>query len=151
MILQMERSAELVASRIDEMIQSCRDAGMNVTPQRIAIYRALLQSTEHPTPEMLYGVVSREMPSLSLATIYKSIETLQSLGLVREIPVVSESRRYDANTDAHHHLVCNECGTVSDYYNTELDSVLPRRKIKGFKASAVTVNITGVCADCGSN
>ena len=58
------------------MIERCREAGLNVTPQRIAIYRALLASEDHPTPEMLYRAVSRDMPSLSLATIYKTLDTL---------------------------------------------------------------------------
>jgi Fur family transcriptional regulator, peroxide stress response regulator len=123
----MERTAETLAARVDHMIARCRDAGMNVTPQRIAVYRALLESEEHPTPEMLFNAVSPAMPSLSLATIYKSLEALQSLGLVREVPVVRDSRRYDANLDAHHHLVCERCGSVTDYYD---DDIVP---LKGSK------------------
>jgi Fur family transcriptional regulator, peroxide stress response regulator len=144
----MERTAETLAARVDHMIARCRDAGMNVTPQRIAVYRALLESEEHPTPEMLFNAVSPAMPSLSLATIYKSLEALQSLGLVREVPVVRDSRRYDANLDAHHHLVCERCGSVTDYYDDDIVPALPRRKIRGFSARSVTVNITGVCAAC---
>jgi Fur family transcriptional regulator, peroxide stress response regulator len=144
----MERSATMITSRIDGMIARCRAAGMNVTPQRIAVYRALLESEEHPTPEMLFNAVSPSMPSLSLATIYKSLEALRTLGLVREVPVVSDSRRYDANIDAHHHLVCERCGSVTDYYNDDIVPAVPRRKIRGFSAHSVTVNITGVCAAC---
>lgn len=144
----MERSDEMIASRVDEMIDLCRDAGMNVTPQRIAVYRALLASAEHPTPEMLFNAVSPSMPSLSLATIYKSLEALQSLGLVREVPVVSDSRRYDANLESHHHLVCERCGSVTDHYSDTIVAKMPRRKIGGFSPHAVTVNITGICAGC---
>jgi Fur family peroxide stress response transcriptional regulator len=148
MILDMERSDKMIASRVDEMIVRCRDAGMNVTPQRIAVYRALLSSTEHPTPEMLFNAVSPSMPSLSLATIYKSLEALQTLGLVREVPVVSDSRRYDANLDSHHHLVCERCGSVTDDYSESVVTTMPRRKIRGFSPRSVSVNIMGICAVC---
>lgn len=76
---------------------------MNVTPQRVAVYRALLESEDHPTPEMLYQAVSRDMPSLSVATIYKTLDALVSLGLVRTVPVDGDRRRYDANDETHHH------------------------------------------------
>jgi Fur family peroxide stress response transcriptional regulator len=150
MILHVNRSREALQSCVDEMIERCRKEGMNVTPQRIAIYRALLQSEDHPTPEMLFQSVSRKMPSLSLATIYKTLEAFAAIGLIRAVPVVSEKRRFDANTSAHHHLVCSECGQIRDYYTHDYDSLVPRRKVNGFKPEAISVNITGICAGCHS-
>jgi Fur family transcriptional regulator, peroxide stress response regulator len=148
MILRMLRSSREVESRVSAMIEKCREAGMNVTPQRIAIYRALVRSEEHPTPEMLFQSVAQEMPSLSLATIYKTLDSLAEIGLVRSVPVVSEKRRYDANDDAHHHLVCSHCGMIRDYYTRAFDDLVPRRQVQGFTAQSVSVNITGVCAEC---
>jgi Fur family peroxide stress response transcriptional regulator len=144
----MNRSPVQLQQKVDRMIERCREAGMNVTPQRIAIYRALLQSEDHPTPEMLYRTVSAEMPSLSLATIYKTLDALASVGLARPVPVDTEKRRYDANDDAHHHLVCSSCGCIRDYYSHEFDSLLPPRRVQGFAAQAISVNITGICGDC---
>ena len=63
---------------------------MNVTPQRVAVYRALLQAEDHPSPEELYRRVRRRMPSLSLATIYKALDALTRLGVAREVSVISE-------------------------------------------------------------
>lgn len=148
MILHMQRTPDFIAERISRMMERCHEAGMNVTPQRLAVYRALLESEEHPTPEMLYRRVRRQMPSLSLATIYKALDALQSVGLVRTVPVDSEKRRYDANDDAHHHLVCSACGSIRDYYSHEFDGLVPRRRVKGFVPQAVSVNITGLCARC---
>jgi len=144
----MQRTVAEIESRVSVMIERCREAGMNVTPQRIAIYRALVRSEEHPTPEMLYQAVSREMPSLSLATIYKTLDSLAEIGLVKSVPVVSEKRRFDANDDPHHHLVCSRCGMVRDYYTHAFDDLVPRKQVRGFTAQSVSVNITGVCADC---
>lgn len=121
---------------------------MNVTPQRMAVYRALVESEEHPTPEMLYKRVTRRMPSISLATIYKSLDALESVGLVRAVPVISEKRRYDANDDAHHHLICSRCGSIRDYYSHDFDQFVPKGTVKGFVPEAVSVNITGVCEGC---
>lgn len=121
---------------------------MNVTPQRIAIYRALLDSEDHPTPEMLFRSVSSEMPSLSLATIYKTLDALAAVGLVHPVAVDSDKRRYDANDAAHHHLVCSSCGCIRDYYSNEFDALLSRRRVQGFAPRAISVNITGICGDC---
>lgn len=121
---------------------------MNVTPQRIAIYRALVESTEHPSPEMLFNEVSRSMPSLSLATIYKTLETLEGIGLVREIPVTGDRKRFDAIVESHHHLICNECGSVGDYHDDSLNQLPPRRRLGGFIPQSVSVNISGLCTAC---
>jgi Fur family transcriptional regulator, peroxide stress response regulator len=147
-LLAMDRSPARLQSHVEDMIQRCREAGMNVTPQRVAIYRALLASEEHPTPEMLYRTVSRKMRSLSLATIYKTLDSLVELGLVRAVPVVGDKRRFDANSEAHHHLVCSSCGAIRDYYTHDFDRLVPRKPVDGFKAHSVSVNISGVCGDC---
>ncbi|MBI2212575.1 MAG: transcriptional repressor [Acidobacteria bacterium] len=144
----MERTADFVNDRVETMIRRCREAGMNVTPQRIAIYRALVGSTEHPSPEMLFNSVSRTMPSLSLATIYKTLETLETIGLVREIPVTGDRKRFDAILEDHHHLICNVCGSVGDYHDESLDALPPRRRLGGFVPHAVSVNVFGVCVKC---
>jgi Fur family peroxide stress response transcriptional regulator len=144
----MDRSPKQLQQRIDHMVARCRQEGMNVTPQRVAIYRALLESEEHPTPEMLFRTVSAEMPSLSLATIYKTLDALTAVGLVRSVPVDSEKRRYDANDAAHHHLVCSACGCIRDYYSDEFDALLPPRRVQGFAPQTISVNITGICGDC---
>lgn len=130
------------------MIRRCRDTGMNVTPQRIAIYRALVESTRHPSPEMLFNEVSRSMPSLSLATIYKTLETLEGMGLVREIPVTGDRKRFDAIVENHHHLICTACGSVGDYHDDALDQLPPRRRLGGFIPHSVSVNISGLCPAC---
>ncbi|MGN6182888.1 MAG: Fur family transcriptional regulator [Thermoanaerobaculia bacterium] len=144
----MQRTDAQVERKVSAMIERCREAGMNVTPQRIAIYRALVRSEEHPTPEMLFQSVSEDMPSLSLATIYKTLDSLAQLGLVNAVPVVSDKKRFDANDDAHHHLVCSRCGMIRDYYTHAFDDLVPRRQVQGFMAESVSVNITGICAEC---
>lgn len=144
----MERTPVAVRENMEDLQKRCRAAGMNVTPQRLAVCRALLESEEHPTPEILYRKVRCSMPSLSLATIYKALDVLESLGLVRAIGIDSESRRYDANRNRHHHLVCRHCRKVVDFYDAALDQLRPLNRIAGFVTESVSVNISGLCEKC---
>ena len=146
----MEPSAERTAERIEELKGRCRSAGRNITPQRIAVYRALLESPDHPTPDALYEIVRREMPSISLATIYKSLDALQDLGVVREVFRLGDARRFDANLDRHQHLVCTECGRVDDFYDTHLGELRPPESTNDFTAREVSVNILGRCSLCAA-
>jgi Fur family peroxide stress response transcriptional regulator len=137
------------ATRVAEFSRRCREHGMAVTPQRLSVYRALVETDDHPTPEMLHTRVSREMPSLSLATVYKVLDALERIGLVREVHVFSDVSRFDANLDQHHHLVCVDCKKVLDYYDDDLDALLPA-KVPGFVPESLAVRILGKCSDCAS-
>lgn len=123
---------------------------MNVTPQRIEIYSALLDADDHPSPETLYSRVKRKMPSISLATIYKALDALSELGVVREVSAIADTKRYDANLDRHHHLICTECKSIQDIYDDELDAVAAPKSLGGFIARSVSVEVLGVCAACAA-
>jgi Fur family transcriptional regulator, peroxide stress response regulator len=133
---------------VDELVERCRARGMNVTPQRMAIYRALLEADDHPSPETLYRRVRPSMPSMSLATIYKALDALVGLGLAQEVSATGDVKRYDANMTRHHHLVCTGCGAIRDYHDEALDGVSPPRRLGGFVARNVSVQISGLCVDC---
>jgi Fur family peroxide stress response transcriptional regulator len=136
------------AAGIERLVAQCREAGMSVTPQRIAIYRALLEANDHPNPEAIYRRVRTTMPSLSLATIYKTLDALARLGLVSEL--IGNSRRYDANVDPHHHLVCTRCDRVTDYYDPAFDRIPLPSRLAEFRARRVSVHIHGLCANCAN-
>ena len=135
-------------TRLTAFMERCREAGMNLTPQRLTIYRALLEAEDHPSPEALYERVRPGMPTLSLATIYKTLDTLAGMGLVTELPATGDAKRYDANMEPHHHLVCTSCGKVTDYHDPALDRIAPPKALHGFRARQVSVHIRGLCAPC---
>ena len=144
----MDRSPTSIQRLLDDFSARSRRARMNVTPQRLAIYEALVRSEEHPTPEELFKVVRRRMPSTSLATIYKTLEALEKLGLAHEVAQTGGSKRFDGNVGKHHHFVCTSCKRIMDFEDDKLDAVAPARKPKGFQASSVTVQILGRCESC---
>ena len=144
----MDRRPAAIERRVTELVRRCRDAGLNVTPQRLAVYRALLESEDHPSPEALYRRVRRTLPSLSLATIYKALDALEKLGVVSEVSPLGDSKRYDANDERHHHLMCTRCGKVSDFYDPRFDALRAPRRLDGFVVQALTVQMKGLCAVC---
>ena len=138
--------------RLDALTAICRKAGVSVTPQRLAVYGALCESMDHPSPEVLHERLRPSMPTLSLATVYKTLHLFAELGVAREVSVAGDnSRRFDANGEKHHHLVCEECHAVVDLYDTTLDRVSIPKRLEGFQPKSVHVQIVGVCADCGGS
>src|SRR5258707_7794481 len=128
----MRRGPRALKARVGGMIDSCRTAGMTLTPQRVVIYRALLESEDHPSPEALKDRVKAQLPAVSLATIYKTLDVLVDLGLASELAVTGNTKRYDANMGVHHHLVCTQCGSVADTEDVSLSKISLPKGLQGF-------------------
>jgi Fur family peroxide stress response transcriptional regulator len=144
---------KLTRRQIDERVtllrQYCKTRGLPLTHQRQVIYSALAASETHPTPEEICSQVRREMPSVSLATVYKNIKFFLDLGLLREVTALHERQLLDANLEPHHHFVCQRCKTVMDIRERDLEPVRwtisppPGIRISGYK-----VEVTGLCIRC---
>ena len=139
-------------AREETFVARCRAAGLAVTPQRLAIFRRLAATDTHPGAEELHAAVRRELPSVSLATIYKTLDALAEIGAVRPVSRLGARGRWDANLGPHHHLVCTECGTVADVVEPRLDAAArPAAAVAarhGFAAAGHAVEIFGECAAC---
>ena len=88
--------------------------GLAVTPQRLAIIKALLGSGEHPRADAIFAEVRREHPHISLATVHRTLETLCEIGEARKVTMLHDSARYDGNITPHHHVVCVKCRRIRD-------------------------------------
>ena len=132
--------------RLQDFINRCRQEGLKITPQRVAVYEILLNSYNHPTVEEIYEEVKKRYPFVSLATVYRTVETLEQMGLAKKVCYWGSSARYDANTDDHHHLICVKCGAIRDIYMEE-DLSIPR-ELEGFRTEGYSVNIYGLCPEC---
>ncbi len=104
----------IVQARIDRFPESCRQAGLKITPQRTAVFRMLAGTESHPTPEEVYSAIRGSLPSVSLGTVYKILDQFYRSGLLRKVSTEDTVARYDANLDPHHHLVCDACGRIQD-------------------------------------
>lgn len=137
---------------MERLIERCRAAGLVLTPQRLAVFRHLEAGPGHPSVEELCGSVRRELPTLSLATVYKTLDALARIGAVRRVSGAGAGSRWDAGLESHHHLVCIECGRVRDVADARLDAVKGRAAAlagrHGFRAVSHVVEILGHCAAC---
>ena len=88
-----------VQTQLDDFRARCADAGLAATHQRFVIYRTLVESKDHPSPELVYARVRKEIPSISQATVYKNIHTFVEIGLLREVNRLHQTNRLDANLD----------------------------------------------------
>ena len=103
-----------IEDRMQAFPQRCRAAGLKLTHQRTAIFRVLASTERHPSPEEVYAAVRPDMPSLSLATVYKVLDLFHRHGFLRKVSTEQQAARYDANLGPHHHLVCDRCGRIED-------------------------------------
>ena len=104
-----------------QYVSLLKQSGLKVTPQRLSVSRILDRHT-HPTIDELYDEILKENPSVSLATVYKNLNTLKDEGLVVEVNIVNQKARYDIYEHPHIHVVCENCGSVEDvsYDDAEL-------------------------------
>jgi Fur family transcriptional regulator, peroxide stress response regulator len=138
---------ELVSQRLEEFRTLCKERGIPITHQRLAVYQTLLETSEHPSAETLFKTLHPRLPQLSLGTVYKNLEILHELGLISEVNSLHESARYDTNLKPHHHLVCTHCKKVIDIYDDALSLAKPTQT-HGFTVSHIQVQVNGVCPKC---
>ena len=127
----------------------CRRHGLALTHQRAVIYDSLMAAPGHPRPEEVYEVVRKEIPSISLATVYKTLHTFVESGVLRELSLHHGSLRVDPVTEPHHHLVCTKCKAVFDLDEDALEAPHITGKIpKGFRVQGISVELHGLCEKC---
>src|SRR3989304_7767576 len=96
------------------IIQALRNKGYKATPQRIAICKFALSSREHPSVQRIYKEVKKTYPTVSLATVYKTLQILKEIGLVQELNFPQDQTRFDSYLKPHVNLVCLRCGNIQD-------------------------------------
>lgn len=121
--------------------------GFKRTPQRLAILDYLEGNTLHPSAEDVYRAVTKKYFSLSFATVYNTLNTLAQSGAVRELTLDPERKRYDPNTEPHHHLICVTCKKVVDVFD-DVTVGIPKRIEKEFSIFGNHVEFYGRCSVC---
>jgi Fe2+ or Zn2+ uptake regulation protein len=123
--------------------------GQRYTEQRAAVYRYLLSTDAHPTADDVFTTVRHDIPDISLATVYKSLETLVGCGLAVKLTYGDGSARYDGRTDPHHHARCLSCGSVMDVPGRLDRSALAGLDAgAGFSVEGYRLELIGYCARC---
>lgn len=125
------------------------ERGNRVTPQRRAILEIIQKQGRHLSADEIHQLARREVPRLSLSTVYRTLELLKELDLVSELHLAGDHHRYEAQSGEHQHLVCLNCGKVLEFRcarSTKIHQELADRH--GFKITAGRVALFGYCAEC---
>jgi len=126
-----------------------RDMGCKVTPQRLAIYEVLKNCNMHPTAETIYNIISSDYPTMSLATVYTTLDLLKETGIIQELNIAGNTSRYDVISKPHPHILCTKCGRIEN-----MDISLPKnmvskaKKISGYDIQSFQLYFFGVCPYC---
>ena len=135
-----------------ELVDRLRTRSVRVTPQRLAIAEAVLNSTDHPTVQQIYERVRDHFPSMTLATIYSTLGVLERSGLIQELPFERMSR-YEPNMDPHVNLVCIACENVTDADSGQEAVVRLKNRIlneSDFEVAWQRVDFYGWCPNCAA-
>ncbi len=145
-------ASAMADERSEAMLRDLKRTGLKMTPQRLAIVKIFAGDESHPTAQELFERLRGEFPSMSFATVYNTLDALVSSGLGGTLRL-GGAARFDPNTSAHHHAVCDRCGTVHDIPAETLapSSATVRRLRKsagGFSVRAIERVYRGLCAKC---
>ncbi len=122
--------------------------GFRMTAQRRAVAEALDGEQQHLSAEQVHEAARRSLPEIGLATVYNTLKELVGLGEVQEVSL-GHARRYGAGVHhAHHHLVCDSCGTILDVMPDGVAPELPQSERHGFEIRSAEVTYRGTCPDC---
>ncbi|MBN1349443.1 transcriptional repressor [candidate division KSB1 bacterium] len=134
---------------LNEFVETCRQAELSITPQRLAVYKALLRSDNHPSPDMIYKSVLPEFPTISFATVYKILETFDQNGIISKVTALHNKLRYDPIKEHHHHIICVKCKKIIDIKSDDLDKLpIPSEVKEDNELIDFTVHFNVICSEC---
>jgi Fur family transcriptional regulator, peroxide stress response regulator len=130
-------------------IEALRSKGYKATPQRIAICRVVLNNREHPTAKAIYDKVKKLYPTVSLATVYKTLEVLRELNLVQELNFPKGHARFDSYIKPHVNLICQVCGSIKDIDDPTAREITHKvSESTNFKPNGQRIDVYGTCLNC---
>ena len=128
--------------RIETAVGRIRGGGYKATPQRLAILKAIA-AKQHQSMEEIRA----RCPGVGLVTVYRTLGLLSELGVVRRLDL-GGGPRYELAEDHHHHLICEDCGSVAEFEQCPLDPGRLPRVWGDFEARAHSLEVYGTCAAC---
>ncbi len=137
----------------DTLTQSLKMAGMRITPQRIAICKLLSETEAHPTATMIFDEIREQYPSLSLATVYNTLDTLVGLGVITTLGPAGDGRvHFDADTSPHINLACIICHKIIDMPSDVVAQLQDEvSRTSGYVLRGARILYYGLCPECQTN
>jgi Fur family peroxide stress response transcriptional regulator len=127
--------------------EQLKQKGLKITPQRVAIYEAVVKLNNHPTAENIIDHIKKSHPNISVGTVYKVLDSFVEHDLLKKVKTEKDIMRYDPELHHHHHLYCLGTDRIEDFEDASLDRIIneyfEKHKIKGFEIKDVNLQITG--------
>ncbi|MGD0612108.1 MAG: transcriptional repressor [Anaerolineales bacterium] len=135
--------------RFDELIVALKERAFRLTPQRVELVRLIAASAGHPSAAQLYTEMRPRFPTMSQATVYKTLALLKEINQVLEIDLRDDSH-YDGNRpQPHPHLICMQCNKIVDGdLDLDLSAIKRLEKTSGFQIVRPQIAFYGLCPDC---
>jgi Fur family transcriptional regulator, peroxide stress response regulator len=135
--------------RFDQLIAALKERDFRLTPQRVELVRLIAVSEGHPSASQLYTKIKRQFPTISQATVYKTLALLKEMNQVLEIDLRDDSR-YDGNRpEPHPHLICIHCNKIIDAeVSLDPESLRMLERTSGFTILRPQISLYGLCQDC---
>ncbi len=139
----------VMISKMEIFKNILEERGIKPTYQRLKILEYMSESVKsHPTVEMIYEKLAKDIPTISMTTVYNTLNALSEKGLVAAVTITGTETRYDFNTSSHHHFLCKKCGTIIDIAIECPFAVGQEKAVDGHRIEEVHGYFRGICADC---
>ena len=145
----MTNKEKMIEEKIEQLKETCHQRGMRVTPQRVEIYREVAKSCQHPDAETIYEAVKEKLPNVSVDTVYRTLASLEELGMIFRVDNQLPKARFDADKTPHHHFLCTQCNEVYDIF-LDNEEVVPTPINAGEfgEIKDINIQVRGVCKKC---
>ena len=142
--------ATLRQQHYDSLMKGLKQAGLKLTPQRLAILDVLAGNQTHPTAAMIYQQLQPRFPTMSQTTVYNTLQTLVGLGLIHELGQAGDdAAHYDPDTAPHLNVICQVCGKIVDFNETDnVPSLQAVAAQSGFDIQGARIVYYGLCPSC---
>jgi len=139
-------------TRFDQLIAKLRESEYRLTPQRVELIRLIAASEGHPSASRLYEQIKVQFPTMSLATVYKTLDLLKELGEALEIRLRDDSHYDGRKPYPHPHLICMKCQKIMDgELETAVNTIVQEVETNfGFQIVKHQLDFYGICPECQS-
>ena len=140
---------DILKEKMEALRGRCREAGLKITPQRMAVYQVLIESKQHPSAEVVFRKVRGVIPNISLDTVNRTLLTLADIGAASIVEGSGDVKRFDGRLETHQHFKCIKCKRIVDFHYKPFDNIsVPKNISSTFTVLRKTVYLEGICDLC---
>ncbi len=140
---------DILKEKMAALRARCREVGLKITPQRMAVYKVLIESKQHPSAEVVFRKVRGVVPNISLDTVNRTLLTLAEIGAAFIVEGSGDVKRFDGKLETHQHFKCVKCKRIFDFRYKPFDNiVVPKSISRKYRVLKKTVYLEGICDLC---